>query len=89
MHHVQDFVLAGLIIAAVVGFLVSVHCADIEACNKVPVPVCHRSCAYVDLASGLVRGVEPGYTEFFFEHIANSVTVDGRKSRLHLVPEPV
>jgi FtsH-binding integral membrane protein len=89
MHHLYNFVVVGLIIAAFVSFLVSMHCADIRASNGCPVPVCHRSCAYVDLASGIVRAVEPSYSEFFYEHVANSFTSDGRKSRLHLTPEPV
>ncbi|WP_144106786.1 hypothetical protein [Paraburkholderia sp. BCC1886] len=49
----------------------------------------HRSCAYVDLGSGVVRLAEPGFSEFFWEGLFNKFTGDERPSKLHLLPDPV
>jgi hypothetical protein len=91
MPAVVPMLIALVVIAALLGCILGLHFAELRGDERRhgPVPVCHRTSAFVELATGVVRSTEPGFGEFFTETLFNSVTYDGRKSRLHLMPEPV
>jgi hypothetical protein len=91
MHAAVPTLIAAVIIAALLGCILGLHFAELNGDKRRhgPVPVCHRTSAFVDLSTGVVRATEPGFAEFFAETVCNSFTHDGRKSRLHLIPESV
>jgi Zn finger protein HypA/HybF involved in hydrogenase expression len=89
MHHYAHAIFAVLLLAVFIGVILKLHLADVASTAPKEVAPCHKTCAYVNLLTGEVRTVEPGFVEFCIEGLLNKVTTNGAKSRLHLQPEPV
>jgi hypothetical protein len=89
MHQFLHILVVVSILALFVAIIINLHLADVRATDKPEVKVCHASCAYVELSTGKVRTVEPGFAEFCLEGLMNKFTTDGSPSRLHLQSEPV
>lgn len=89
MHAIAHILPAVLVLGLFVAIVVKMHLADSRSTDKPEVKVAHKTCAFVDLSNGKERTVEPGFADFFVYSFANALTLDDRKSRIHLKPEPV